>query len=143
MADIKQKIHAEMENVETVLTQLETVKNRPDKEPVVLVGIGGYLQNTYNGIENILKQILLFKNISIPDSSTWHKDLLSLAVKHKVIGRETAERIGKYLFFRHFFTHSYGFLIEERKIKPLMDSALKDYKVFKKDILDYLKTAKK
>lgn len=143
MADIKQKIHAEMENVETVLTQLETVKNRPNKEPVVLVGIGGYLQNTYNGIENILKQILLFKNISIPASPTWHKDLLNLAVKHKVIGRETAERIGKYLFFRHFFTHSYGFLIEERKIKPLMDSALKDYKVFKKDILDYLKTAKK
>ncbi len=142
MADIKQKVHVEMENIETVLTELEKVKNRFNKELVVLVGIGGYLQNIYNGIENILKQILLFKNISIPDSPTWHKDLLNLSVKHKVIKRVTAEKIGKYLFFRHFFTHSYGFLIEERKIKPLMDNALKVCSVFNKEIEDYLKTIK-
>lgn len=142
MADIKQKIHAEMENIETVLTELEKVKNILNKELVVLVGIGGYLQNIYNGIENILKQILLFDNISIPSSPTWHKDLLNLSVKHKVINKATAEEIGKYLFFRHFFTHSYGFLVEERKIKPLMDRALEVYSVFKEEIEDYLKTIK-
>jgi len=140
MADIKQKVYAEMENIESVLTELEKVKNRPDKELVVLVGIGAYLQNIYNGIENILKQILLFKNISIPDSTTWHKDLLNLSVKDNVIKRETTESIGRYLFFRHFFSHSYGFLVEERKVKPLMDNALEVYSVFKEEIEDYLKT---
>jgi len=142
MADIKQEVYAEMENIESVLTELEKVKNRPDKELVVLVGIGAYLQNIYNGIENILKQILLFKNISVPDSTTWHKDLLNLSVKDNVIKRETAESIGRYLFFRHFFSHSYGFLVEERKVKPLMDNALEVYSVFKEEIEDYLKKIK-
>jgi len=140
MADLNQKVYAEMENIEAVLTELDKVKDILNKELVVLVGIGGYLQNIYNGIENILKQILLFNDILIPNSPTWHKELLNLSVKNKVINKATAEEIGKYLFFRHFFTHSYGFLIEERKIKPLMDDAHKIYSSFKKEIEDYLTT---
>jgi len=54
-SSIKEKIHAEMENITTVLTEIEKVKDIPQKELVVLVGIGAYLQNVYTGIENILK----------------------------------------------------------------------------------------
>lgn len=112
MASIKERIHAEMENITRILIELEKVKNRPNKELVVLVGIGAYLQNIYTGMENILKQLLSHKNIPIPHTPTWHKDLLNLAIEHNFITKETANKIGKYLFFRHFFTHAYGFLID-------------------------------
>ena len=82
MASVKEKVYAEMENITTVLSELEKVKDKPHKEMVVLVGVGAYLQNVYTGMENILKQLLLHKNISIPDEPTWHKDLLNLAVEH-------------------------------------------------------------
>jgi|AntAceMinimDraft_17_1070374.scaffolds.fasta_scaffold449268_1 chaperonin cofactor prefoldin len=40
MANIKEKIYAEMENITKVLIELEKVKDRPNKELVVLVGKG-------------------------------------------------------------------------------------------------------
>jgi len=138
MARVKEKVYAEMENITKVLIELKNVKDRPNKELVVLVGIGAYLQNVYTGMENILKQLLLHKNISIPDSPTWHKDLLSLAVEQDFITRETADNIGKYLFFRHFFTHAYGFLIDEAKLKPLLDNIADIYSVFEREIEKYL-----
>ena len=138
MASVKNKILAEIQNIEKILAELEKVKKKPQKELVVLVGIGAFLQNIYTGMENILKQILLHQEISIPDSQTWHKDLLNLAIKNNLITKETVDRIGQYLFFRHFFTHSYGFLIDEEKLKPLMDDISGVYKEFKKEIDEFL-----
>ncbi|MCJ7577802.1 MAG: hypothetical protein MUO91_05075 [candidate division Zixibacteria bacterium] len=138
MANIKEKVQAEMENITKVLIELERVKDRPNKELVVLVGIGAYLQNIYTGMESILKQLLLHKNLSIPDTPTWHKDLLDLAVEHHFITKKTADRIGKYLFFRHFFMHAYGFLIDEDKLKPLMDNISEICLEFKREIDKYL-----
>lgn len=138
MASIKEKVFAEMENIIKVLIELEKVKDRPNKELVILAGIGAYLQSIYTGMENILKQLLFHKNISIPDTPTWHKDLLNLAVEHNFITKETADKIGKYLFFRHFFTHAYGFLIDEEKLKPLLDNISEIYSEFKREIDMYL-----
>ena len=138
MASVKEKVFAEMENIIKVLSELEKVKDRPNKELVILVGIGAYLQSIYTGMENILKQLLFHKNISIPDTPTWHKDLLNLAVEHSFITKETADRMGKYLFFRHFFTHAYGFLIDEEKLKPLLDNISEIYSEFKIEIDMYL-----
>lgn len=58
MASVRNKILAEIENIESVLIELEKVKTKQSKELVVLVGIGAFLQNIYTGMENILKQIL-------------------------------------------------------------------------------------
>jgi len=138
MVSIKEKVHAEMENIAVVLAELEKVKDRSQKELVVLVGMGAYLQNIYTGMENILKQILLHKSIPIPDTPTWHKDLLNSAVEHNIITNEIADKIGKYLFFRHFFTHAYGFLLDEEKLKPLMDHIPNVYSEFKREIDNYL-----
>ena len=138
MANIKEKIHAEFENIETVLAELEKVKNRPNKELVILSGIGSFLQNIYTGIENVLKQISEHMNIPIPQSSTWHKDLLTSAVEHNIITRSTMDKIGEYLFFRHFFAHSYGFLIDEKLLQPLTDNVSTVYQDFNKEIKNYL-----
>jgi uncharacterized protein YutE (UPF0331/DUF86 family) len=138
MASVKEKVFAEMENIIKVLIELEKVKDRPNKELVVLVGIGAYLQSIYTGMENILKQLLFHKNISIPDTPTWHKDLLNLAVEHNFMTKKTADEIGKYLFFRHFFAHAYGFLIDEEKLKPLLDNISEIYSEFKREIDMYL-----
>ena len=70
MADVKDKILAENENIEKILIELERVKKKPSKELVILVGIGAFLQNIYTGMEKILKQILLHQNLPIPESPT-------------------------------------------------------------------------
>jgi len=89
-------------------------------------------------MENILKQLLLHKDISLPITPTWHKDLLNLSVEHNFITKETADKMGKYLLFRHFFVHAYGFLLDEAKLKPLMNNVSGVYSEFKKEIDEYL-----
>jgi len=142
MASVKDKILAEIENIEKILIELKKVKNKRTKELVVLVGIGAFLQNIYTCMENILKQMLLHLNISIPESPTWHKDLLNLAFDNNLISKETVDRIGKYLVFRHFFTHAYGFLIDEEKLEPLTDNISEVYSEFKREIDDYFSKVK-
>lgn len=138
MVSLKEKINAETENITKVLIELDKVKDRPNKELVVIVGIGAYFQNIYTGVENILKQLLLHNNISIHDTPSWHKNVLNLSVQNNFITKETANKMGKYLFFRHFFTHSYGFLIDEEKLKPLMNNIFDTFYEFKKEINNYL-----
>lgn len=138
MANVKDKILAENENIEKILIELEKVKKKPSKELVILVGIGAFLQNIYTGMENILKQILLHQSLPIPESPTWHKDLLNFAFDNKIISKEILNKIGKYLVFRHFFTHAYGFLIDEEKLEPLMNNISEIYSEFKREIDEYL-----
>ena len=59
--------------------------------------LGTFLHNIYTGIENILKQILQEKTISIPHTASSHKDLLALAVSENVISQALADD------FSHFY----------------------------------------
>ncbi len=52
--------------------------------------------------------------------------------------KEIVDKIGKYLVFRHFFTHSYGFFIDEEKLEPLMNNISEIYSEFKREIDEYL-----
>jgi len=61
-----------------------------------------------------------------------------LAVEHNLVTEETADKMGKYLFFRHFFAHSYGLLLDETKLDPLMDNISNTYSEFKEGVVDYL-----
>lgn len=64
----------------------------------------------------------------------WAKDLLNLTVEHDFITKETADKAGRFLFFRHFFTHAYGFLLDEAKLEPLINNASDLYSEFKEEI---------
>ena len=57
MVSVTDKIAAEHENIIKVLDEIRKASEREVMETVVLVGIGAYINNVYNGIENILKQI--------------------------------------------------------------------------------------
>jgi uncharacterized protein YutE (UPF0331/DUF86 family) len=138
MVNLHNRVHAEMDNISAVLQELHKARKMPVKEVVVLAGIGAFLQNIYTGIENILKQTLSSKDIVIPSSGQWRKDLLWLSVKHKIISDNLSEKIGRYLFFRHFFTHSYTFLLNKDKIEPLSDGIDEVFAEFKTEIERYL-----
>jgi hypothetical protein len=127
----------ELDNIERIIMEINIVKDKEKKELVVIAGLASFLQNFYNGIENILRHILLAKDIIIEKSPTWHKDLLNSAVQSKILGKKLSKSIGEYLAFRHFFNHAYGFYLNEEELKPLLDDAKNILKQFKKEIICY------
>lgn len=122
MCNLPKQILAEKENIETALNNLKDTMARVDKSVIELAAIGTFLHNIYNGIENILKQILNEKNVKIPKSDTWHKELLNISVSVEIISDSISDKLYEYLTFRHFFVHAYGFMLKEDHLQGLADN---------------------
>jgi hypothetical protein len=54
--------------VDIALHNLGTAMARTEKTVIELAAIATFLHNIYNGLENILKQILISKDIMVPKS---------------------------------------------------------------------------
>jgi len=101
------------------LDNLKEAMARAKKSAIELAAIGTFLHNIYNGIDNILKQIVRLKSVEMPKSDSWHKELLNLSVSKGIISEELSDQLYEYLTFRHFFIHSYGFMLEEKHLQGL------------------------
>lgn len=142
MVDLSEKIEAEKDNIEKTLKNLEEAMRRKEKSIIELSAIATFLHNIYNGIENILKQILKEENINLPKSATWHKELLELSTENEIISEKLADKLREYLAFRHFFVHGYGFMIRKTSLIPLAKNISCICSEFFSEIEDYIKEPK-
>lgn len=122
MVNLSLKIRAEIENIEITLQNLKIVRDREETSVIELAATGTFIHNFYSGIENILKQILKAHGVVVGQSSTWHKDILRLAVSNGILTDELSDYLYEYLTFRHFFVHSYGFMLEADYMEGLSAS---------------------
>ena len=138
MAKLSVHLRVELDNIQQILDQFP----KPDKlhklSALELAGVAALLHNFYNGIENVLKQIVRHKGLSIPKGQSWHRDLLDLALNHKIINQTTGKFLKQYLAFRHFFSHAYALDLEPDRIKPLVQSIHKVFKTFLRNIQKYI-----
>ncbi len=119
MGKLPKQILAEKQNVDTALDNLKEAMARAEKSAIELAAIGTFLHNVYNGMENILKYIARLKSVEIAKSESWHKELLNLSASKGIISQELSDQLYEYLTFRHFFIHSYGFMLEEEHLHDL------------------------
>jgi len=106
MAELEDKIAAEIENIEHLLKVMPASNSLQNLSILELAGVATLLHNFYNGIENILKQILISQQLSIPSGNSWHKELLNAATDNKIISNTTKELLGGILLFVTFIvTH--------------------------------------
>jgi len=134
MADLKERLEAEFDNIEEALYALTGVKSLESLSQLELAGVAALLHNFYNGTENLLKQVLLHIGADLPDGPTWHRDLLDLAGKQKVISEETVQALRPYLAFRHFFSHAYALDLAPERMAPLAAGAQETYEKVRQDL---------
>jgi uncharacterized protein YutE (UPF0331/DUF86 family) len=134
MGKLQDEFLIEKEHIIITLRSLKLTLKRKEISIIELAAIATFLQNIYNGIENILKRILKYKKIQIRKSNTYHKDILNLSVKKKVITTEISNELNEYLAFRHFFIHGYGIMLDGDKLLPLAKKLPKVWKNFESEI---------
>lgn len=134
MADIRLKILAEMENIESVLAHLPGKDKLHTLSALELAGVAALLHSFYNGVENILKQTVAAKGIQIVDGATWHRDLLDTAVSAGILSLGTKNDLRGYLAFRHFFSHGYAADLEPERLEELVEDVPRIYSLFKNEL---------
>ena len=136
MTPIRDRIEAETESIERVLSVLLEggMEKTESLSLLELAGIGALLHDFYNGVENILKQMVREEGVSVPDGPAWHRDLVATAGSLGIISESTANLLKPYLAFRHFFVHGYSLELDPKRVAPLMCEARTTFEVFRKEI---------
>ena len=127
-----------MENIDEVFNEMPAYTKLPYLSTLELAGVAALLHNFYNGVENILKQTFISQNIVVPESKTWHKELLEEAVSKKILSEECKKHLGEYLAFRHFFSHAYAIDLYSEKMEPLVKNSKEVFSIFRKEITKYI-----
>jgi uncharacterized protein YutE (UPF0331/DUF86 family) len=125
MASLREKVEAELEQMERALRELPGARRLGKLSVLELGGTASLLSSVYHGVENINKQALRALGVALPSGAAWHRDLLKSACAHGVISARLRDRLVPYMAFRHFFTHAYGFDLDPQRLAPL----LKDVRV--------------
>jgi len=137
---LKEYCEAEFENIDSVLSELAlVVKPKKAKYSVAdLAAAATFIHNCYNGIENVLKRILVFSNVDIKETPTWHKDLFKKSLDRKIISEKLYNALSIYLSFRHFFVHAYSFTLRWEELKPLANSLKDTVEEFRAEAFNYI-----
>lgn len=137
MADFPPEVRTELDNIRTTLQNLDLAVRRPERGIVESAAIGTFLHNFYSGMEHVVKQTFKLHSIPLPDSETWHKDLLELSLRENVLSEATVENLYEFLGFRHFFVHGYAVMLQESKLTSLANKASDVWESFLSDIQQY------
>ena len=134
MSVVRERIEAELENIERTVAELPSSDSLTNLSSLELAGVAALIHNFYNGIENILKQLVMSRGEEVPRNSSWHRDLVNIATSKNMISEQTAEELRRYLAFRHFFSHGYSFDLDKERIIPLVKDIEKILTCFRDDV---------
>ena len=137
MAEFPEQIQAEVENINLTLNNLEITLDKEHKGVIEFAAIGTFLHNFYTGVEHIIKQTFRLHNLPLPDSETWHKDLLEKSLQENILSEITVEYLYKFLGFRHFFVHGYALMLNESKLLYLAEDVDRAWTMFLEDMRHY------
>jgi hypothetical protein len=117
-----------------------TFKNdAPDKYQTAYAAL--FLQKFYNGLENILKDILKqYKNAKF--DNRWHSNLLDEAFSDKetvaLLDVKYKDKLVDYMKFRHFLVHYDDDNLKLEKLTPLINDVKQIWNNIKSDIYNYI-----
>ena len=134
MVNYKARVEAEYEAIEKILSSLPLSTSLPNINELELAGAAALLHNFYNGIENILKQILQAKNISIPTGASWHQELIGIAAEKHILSKSLIDDLKRFLAFRHFFSHTYALDLNPQRMEPLVAEACSVFEKFRREV---------
>lgn len=124
ISQVRFEIHQIEQLFETYSGLLERAR-RETPGMIEITAIASVMHSFYNGLENIFRSIAREIDADISTGERWHRDILtrmteSTVLRPPVLSHETFLRLTEYLAFRHFYRHSYSFILEWDELEKLV-----------------------
>ena len=140
--ELKQYSDGEFANIDRVIDGLFSVYT-PEKTGYSLAeqaAMAIFIVNIYSGVENILKQMLIFDKLDIQNSPEWHEKVLRKAGEIGILPPELFQMLSKYMSFRNYAIYSYVFNIRWEDMKVLVDAIKDVIAKLRSEIDEYIQT---
>lgn len=131
---IEEKIQREKKFIEETIKILQKKLKKKKLTKDEIVAISKYTYDVYSGIENILKITLKHKGIELPDTITWHRDLLEVSCSSRIISNKLLESMQELLGFRHFVAHGYSVILHKERVIEICRKTITTWQNFKKEV---------
>ncbi len=142
---LRDQVELELKALERLLDEYTPLSDRPPEalNNFEIAACGAMLHSFYNGIENVLKRIVLAIDGCIPEGEASHRQLLAKVVqpaprRTAVLSAELCDDLKDYLNFRHVFRSAYSFHLRWEKMEPLVTGARSIRERFEAEVLAFL-----
>lgn len=149
--ELIEEIRIELDNIEIVLQELACLYKDVKSSEVSLrnkTAAAAFLAQFYGGIENILKRISRFYNVSLPSGNLWHVELFKLFCDPPgkplplLFDKVLYEDLAPFRKFRHVVHHGYGFQLDWDRMKEGIEKSQPVFMRFKTSIEKFITTIK-
>jgi len=149
LTELREEIELEFDAIEKTLAEVASLlRDTPGRAPTTreVAAASLFLANFYNGVENVLKRIRLFRNLPIPSGPNWHLELLKgfCDPPHEglplLIDASLEASLAPYRRLCHVVHHGYGFRFQWDQIKPGLEAAANVFQVFGKAVERYVES---
>jgi hypothetical protein len=143
---VMQKILFEISQIDEVIESTKPLRDLCKmKVPDIIEksAIALLFQSFYNGIENILIIIIKYFDGKLPNSSKWHKELLSKAFEESkrygpIFRSDMKIVLNDYMSMRHFVRHTYGFKLNWEQMQELASEIETNWAIVKEDLNKFI-----
>jgi hypothetical protein len=139
---LRAELQAQMREIDNIYVKLED--RRREKGRAGIESTGYQLHNLYCAFEDLFKIVARTFENQIQDESQFHIELLKRmtmsieGVRPAVLSPESYRFLDSLRAFRHFFRHAYGYELDERKIRIVLEDAVNLRELHKRDIEEFL-----
>jgi hypothetical protein len=148
-SELREEIAIEFEAIEITVSELLALQQDiAGREPTVRekTAAAAFLAQFYTGIENILKRICRYYDVSLPTGDTWHVELFqrfcnpSLPPLPALFDEKLAAELAPYRRFRHVAFHGYGFQLDWERMAEGVGSVHKVFSAVKIILIGHLQS---
>jgi len=145
----KEKLAILESDIKSQITEIDKIFKLIDERAkgttrAELEGLSFWLHNLYCAFEDIFKIIAKAFENNIDDPSQFHINLLKRmnteikGTRPALISNEIFPSFDNLRAFRHLIRHAYMYELDERKVKLVLEDALKIKKTYKKEFQSFI-----
>lgn len=140
----RSEVEAQIKTIGDIYKKIGERRKGIERSKVKLESLAYQLHNLYCAFEDLFKIVADFFENVVEDKAKYHSELLwrmSIpieGIRPALLSDEAYRLLDNLRAFRHFFRHAYSYEIELKRVKIVLEDALRLKDLYRKLALDFI-----